>query len=160
VGQFWSGGSTAATSPSEHTREAVLAGIPEGFTEDHRRLVDSYLAQLSDTGLEEPDRLRQQAATILDAAQLLVEIVRWYELRVAAIGTRDLTNDTLVAIMRDWGVKPRATAQRLAEHGYHLTEGRLKMALARHQPEPSAGNEVPPPLRVLLRARGESNGGE
>ena len=55
---------------SEYTHATILARLSEDFTEQHWRIAEAYLARLVDEGLEDPDCLRQQAATILDAAAI------------------------------------------------------------------------------------------
>ena len=138
---------------SEFTRETILARLSETFTEQHWRIAEAYLAGLSDEGLEDPDHLRQQAATILDAAQLLRDVLTWYTERVALLypsGKGHLENDTIATIMLDWNVKPTETARELAKHRLTVSVGALTMALSRQRDHAEAGNELTPPWRVRL----------
>lgn len=147
---------TTEVTPSEHGRHAILEKTSRWHDARHRRVADAYLANLSDDGLEDPDQLRQQAATLLDAAQIIDEMLRWYELRVAALypsGRGHLMNDTIVAIMLDWNIGPAETTRQLAAHGLHVTVGKLKTAQMRRRRDTQAGNVTPGPLRVLLRQR-------
>jgi hypothetical protein len=121
-----------------HTRETILAQVSNCYTDDEKEREEEpwhaarpYLARLRDEGLEVPARLRQQAAVLLDAAATIDELLSWYEKRRAVLGTRDLTNDTIVAIMREWKTRPRATATQLTAHDHAVTEGALKTALGR-----------------------------
>jgi hypothetical protein len=138
---------------SEHTRETILSRISEDFTEQHWRIAEAYLAGLSDDGLEDPDRLRQQAATVLDAAQLLRDVLTWYADRVLLLypsGKGHLENDTIATIMLDWNVTPTETAGYLAMHRVTVSVGALAMALSRQRNHAEAGNELTPPWRVQL----------
>jgi hypothetical protein len=143
----------ADTSPSEHTRAAILARLSQDFTEQHWRIAEAYLARLSDDSLEDPNGLRQQAATILDAAQLLRDVLAWYADRVALLypsGKGHLENDTIATIMLDWNVKPTETARELAKHRLTISVGALTMASSRQRDQAEAGNELTPPWRVRL----------
>lgn len=129
---------TGVVALSEHARETIVARVSNCYTDEEKQreaepwhAARTYLARLNDDGLEVPDRLRQQAAILLDAAETIDRLLRWYEARRAALKTRDLTNDTIVAIMREWKTKPRATAIQLKAHEHAVTEGALKTALGR-----------------------------
>lgn len=152
-------GHSVFTSPvdlSEFEAEAIWARVQDRFTDRHWRLVGSYISRLGAVELDVNDsaKLRRQAATILDAAQFLVEIAEWYEQRIESIGTRDLVNDTIVSIMTDWNVQPTDTARQLSEHRYPIRDGRVKMALLRHRERVEAGhNDGPRPMQIFLRRR-------
>src|SRR5690606_16779913 len=118
---------TTAVSPLDHGAEAIWARVSRWCTDRHWILVGSYISWLGAAGLDDPGQLRQQAATILDAAQVLDEIVQWYEARLASIRTRDLTNDTIVSIMLDWNVQPTETARQLTAHGHAVSDAAVKM---------------------------------
>jgi hypothetical protein len=138
---------------SEYTRETILARLSENFTEQHWRVAEAYLARLCDE-LEDPGALRQQAATVLDAAQLLRDVLTWYAERVALLypsGKGHLENDTIATIMRDWNVTPTVAAQQLAAHHVTLSVRALTTALSRHRKQAEAGNELTPPWRVRLQ---------
>ena len=125
----------------------------ENFTQQHWRIAEAYLARLSDEVLDDPDHLRQQAATILDAAQLLRDVLAWYADRVALLypsGKGHLENDTIATIMLDWGVKPTETARQLAKYRLTISVGALAMASSRQRDQAEAGNELTPPWRVHL----------
>lgn len=132
--------------PSEHGARTILAKLTDCYWEPtepeptasaeptqrrRRHVATAYLARLAEDGLESPDQLRQQAAILLDAAETINRLLRWYAARRASVKTRDLTNDTIAAIMHEWKMKPRATAEALTEHGHTVTEGALKSALDR-----------------------------
>jgi hypothetical protein len=143
----------ADADPAEHARKAILARLSENFTEQHWRIAEAYLARLSDEGLEDPNHLRQQAATILDAAQLLRDVLAWYADRVALLypsGKGHLENDTIATIMLDWSVSPTDTSRELAKHRLTVSVGALTMALSRQRTHQEAGNELTPPWRVQL----------
>lgn len=143
----------ADVSPSEHTRQAILARLSEDFTEQHWRIAEAYLARLSDDGLEDPDLLRQQAATVLDTAQLLGDVLTWYADRVALLYPSKkghLENDTIATIMLDWNETPTDTAKQLAKYHLTVSVGALAMALSRQRDLVEAGGELTPPWRVRL----------
>lgn len=145
---------TTGAAPAEYAAEAIWVRVGELYEDRHWILIGSYIDRLGADGLEDPSQLRQQAATILDAAQLLSEIVAWYEARRGAIGTRDLTNDTIVAIMLDWGMTPTRMVEQLTAHGHPaVTVSAVAMALHRHQRrvEQGIGTEGPGPMSVLMR---------
>lgn len=127
--------SVAPLSP-DLTRTTIVAKVAHLYSEEERdhepwHVARAYLARLHDAGLEDPGRLRQQAAILLDAAETIDGLLRWYDSRRASIKTRDLTNDTIAAIMNEWKTKPRETAKQLSAHGHGLSEGALKSALTR-----------------------------
>lgn len=133
--------------------DAIWGRLSEWYQERHWILIGSYIDRLGAEGLEDPNQLRQQAATILDAAQLLDEIVPWYVARREAIGTRDLTNDTIVAIMLDWGMTPTRMVEQLVAHGHPaITVNAVAMALSRHRErvEAGIGTEGPQPMSVFM----------
>jgi hypothetical protein len=139
--------------PSEYTRETILARLSEDFTEQHWRIAEAYLARLTDERLDDPNHLRQQAATVLDAAQLLRDVLTWYADRVALLYPSKkghLENDTIVTIMLDWNVSPTDTARELAKHHVTVSVGAIAMALSRQRLHEEAGNELTPPWRVRL----------
>ena len=125
-------------SLSQHGRAVIAAMVSDCYTDDEKtrdpepwHAARTYLTRLADDGLEAPDRLRNQAAILLDAAETIDRLLRWYEARRAVLKTRDLTNDTIVAIMHEWKTKPRATAEALTAHGHTVMEGALKAAVGR-----------------------------
>ena len=147
---------TTTLLPSNFEVEALWARVSQGYEEKHWTLIGAYIARLGSGGLDDPDRLRQQAAAILDASQFLNEIVQWYVNRLKSIGTRDLTNDTIISIMIDWNVQPTETAAQLMAHGHRpVTVGAIAEALSRHRKrsEAGVGVEGPQPMRVLLHRR-------
>lgn len=147
---------THPVTPSEHARGAILARVAGCYSEDNWHIATTYLARLGDSGLEDPDQLRQQAATLLDGALMIDEMLRWYARRRAALypsGRGHLVNDVIATIMLDWRVTPTSMARQLAAYGMHVTVGKLAMALSRQRDHPQAGNEMPPPLSVPLGRR-------
>lgn len=128
----------APSSLGQHTRAAITLMVADCYTDDEKtrepepwHAARPYLARLVDDGFEAPDRLRNQAAILLDAAEIIDRLLRWYEERRAVLKTRDLTNDTIVAIMHEWKTKPRVTASQLKAHDHAVTEGALKSAVTR-----------------------------
>lgn len=145
---------TTGGPPTEYVAEAIWTRVCTWYQDRHWILIGSYIDRLGAVGLEDPNQLRQQAATILDAAQLLNEIVQWYEARRAAIGARDLTNDTIVAIIFDWGLTPTRMVEQLMAHGHPaITVNAVAMALSRHRERVATGigAEGPGPMSVLMR---------
>jgi hypothetical protein len=147
-------------TPSDHTREAILARLSQDFTEQHWRIAEAYLARLVDD-FEDPDLLppqiaallRQQAATILDAAQLLREVLAWHADRADLLYPSrkgHLENDTIATIMLDWNVTPTETVRELAKHRLTVTVGALAMALSRQRERSETSNELTPPWRIRL----------
>lgn len=138
---------------SEYRRETLLTRLSEDFTEQHWRIAEAYLARLSDEVLEDSGELRQQAATILDAAQLLRDVLTWYTDRVNLLypsGKGHLENDTIATIMLDWNESPTDTSRELAKHRLTVSVGALAMALSRQRERAEAGNVLTPPWRVQL----------
>lgn len=124
--------------PFEHAGTVLVAKVAALYPETEREhepwhVARPYLAQLSDVGLEQAGGLRKQAAILLDASETIDAVVRWYDIRRAAVGARDLTNDTIAAIMHEWGTQPRETVKQLGEHGHAVTEGAVKNARLRNK---------------------------
>ena len=124
--------------PSEHARNVIVAKVAALYPETERAnepwyVATAYLAQLSDAGLGQPGGLRKQAAILLDGAETIDGLLRWYDTRRRALGTRNLTNDTIVAIMLEWRTKPRETVKQLKQHGHGVTEGAVKNAQQRNK---------------------------
>jgi hypothetical protein len=123
--------------PPHHACSVILEKVASLYPEEEWEhepwhVARAYLARLSDVGLEKQGGLRKQAAILLDAAETIDGLLRWYDTRRASLHTRDLTNDTIVAIMREWQTKPRETAKELKEHGHAVSEGAIKTALLRN----------------------------
>lgn len=133
---------------SDHTREAILTTVADCYTEQPWHVATTYLARLRDDGLDGASELRQQAAILLDAAETIGRLLRWYAARTTALNANDLMTDTVVAIMLEWKVGARETSRQLAAYDIAVTEGALKMAAGRERGIAKAGNE--PPLLFFL----------
>lgn len=140
---------TDPVAPAEHARESILAKISDCYTEQPWHVAAAYLARLWVVSAAAPDdrlqlrqQLRRQAAILLDAAETIDRLLRWYDARITTLGAQDLTLDTIVAIMHEWKMEPRETARQLMVHGHAVTEGALKMARGRGRGRTQAG--VPP----------------
>lgn len=127
----------------EHTRTAILTKLDAKFKWRHWLMIAKNLEELDEAEPNDVDKLRQQAAKLLDAALYIKETVRWYELRCSVVGARDLVNDTIVTLMITWNyIKPKRTAEQIAAQLWErkirlntttLTADRLKNALSRYR---------------------------
>ncbi len=126
--------------PGVHTQDAIAAKL-SSFYADASPVVTGFVARLSNVGLEDPDRLRQQAAILLDAAETVDRLLKWYMARVRALRARDLTNDTIIAIMLEWNLRPRETSRRLRAHQVVVSEGAIKQAMAKGRGQFVPGQE-------------------
>lgn len=148
--------------PSEHARAAIL--IRAGYkdqTDRHLNLVKFILDRLVETGLRQHKVLRQQAATLLDAAEFIDEHLRWYNERIAELrrerkskgGRRpSLMLQHILTMMIEWDVNHEEAAERLAEGDIHFEPETLRVELWRHRKRLESGNETPSPQHLLLFA--------
>lgn len=146
----------------EHTRAAILTKLDAKFTWRHWLMVAKNLDELDEAEPNDVDKLRRQAAKLLDAALLIEEMVCWYELRCTVVGARDLVNDTIVAIMLAWNyIKPKKTADQIAAQlnarnisliTTTIKGDRLKTALSRHRARVRAqgASELTSPFSIPL----------
>lgn len=73
-------GAVRDVRPSHHARSAILAKLARWHDNRHLRLTEGRLDQLVEVGVR--DQLRQQAAALLDAAELIRSNLRWHEQRL------------------------------------------------------------------------------
>lgn len=141
---------TCPVLSSAHAREAILAKLSSCYDDDHSHVVSPLLARLRDDGLDDPNQLRQQAAILLDAAETIDRLLKWYVARVKSIKARNLTNDTIVAIMIEWDLRPRETSRQFKAYEIVVSEGAIKQALANQRGRSLPGHE--PTLLSFLPA--------
>ena len=133
---------------SDYARSAVLARLGRRYGPQHLHLPERQLNQLTETELQGPAQLRQQAAMILDGADFVDNSLRYYEEFVAEHKSSDhgpppsLAMHTVETLMIHTGVGPTEVAKRLAEAGVlHVTVGSLRSRLARRRRLEREGGE-------------------
>jgi cell division protein ZapA (FtsZ GTPase activity inhibitor) len=155
----------------EHTRAAVLTKLDAKFKWRHWLMIARNLEELDEAEPDDVDKLRQQAAKLLDAALHIEETVCWYELRCSVVRARDLVNDTIVAIMIAWdyikwtNVAEQIAAQlrerKISLNTTAITADRLKNAHSRYRKRVRAQGESeltgPLWLPLLRTLRGNGN---
>jgi hypothetical protein len=125
--------------PSRYARSAVLARLGRWHASRHPHAAKLQLDRLGETGLHDPGNLRQQAATILDAAEYIDDTLRMHversaELKSSGQGPRpSVAMNTVETMMIEWDLGPTETAARLAVEGIHVTAASLKMRLSRRR---------------------------
>lgn len=142
-------------SPADHTRDAIVARVSQQFSYEQWRIAERYFNDLAADGLDDPNLLRQQAATVLDAAEIINWLLDWYAQRIAVLydvpERGRLLNDTIARTMFEWGVYPTEMHRQLAENGVTgLTVAGLTMALKRYRDLGETGNEPIEPWRIIL----------
>lgn len=133
---------------SDYVRSAVLARLGRRHGPQHLHLPERQLNKLAETEPQGPAQLRQQAATILDAAEFIGDSIRYYEDFIAEHKSSDhgpspsLAMHTVETLIIEWGVGPTEVAKRLAEAGIiHVTVGSLRSRLARRRRLAREGGE-------------------
>jgi len=126
---------------SDHAREAIIKKLSSHYDDDSSDVISGFVPRLFNDGLSDPERLRQQAAILLDAAETVESLLTWYGARLKTIGARSLTSDTIVAIMLEWDLRPRETSRRLKVHGVVISEGAIKQALSKGRGRSLPGQE-------------------
>lgn len=125
--------------PSRHARSAVLDRLGRWHAARHFHAAKLQLDRLSETGLHGPGQLRQQAATLLDAAEYLDDTLRMHAERVAALKSSvhgpqpSVAMNTVETLMIEWGLGPTETAALLAAERIYVTAESLKMRLSRRR---------------------------
>lgn len=129
--------------PSEHARTAILTRV--GYrdqTNRHLSLIRPMLERLVETGLRQHKVLRQQAATLLDAAEFIDDHLQWYDERIAALrkqrkskgGRRpSLKLHHIVTMLIEWDVDHDEASARLAEGDIHIEPETLRVELWRRR---------------------------
>ena len=124
---------------SRYARSAVLTRLGRWHASRHLHAAKLQLDRLGETGLHGPGQLRQQAATLLDAAEYIDDTLRMHAERVAELrssgqGPRpSVAMNTVETMMIEWDLGPTETAARLAMEGIHVTATSLKMRLSRRR---------------------------
>jgi len=130
-----------------YSRSAVMSRLKRFGAEDKRRLrvAEGRLDQLVEVNAR--DQLRQQAAILLDAAELIRMNVKYHEQRLEKLRTSEIGRPPSVAKnevllkMLEWEVGPTEMAERLHEAGIRgkgFKVRPLTSDLSRHRTESRA----------------------
>lgn len=128
--------------PSHHARSAILEKLGRWHDNRHLRLTEGRLEQLVEVGVR--DQLRQQAAVLLDAAELIRTNLRWHAQRLDKLwpskaGRRpSVAKSEVLLKMLEWEVGPTEMAARLHEggvRGKRFKPRPLTSDLSRHRRE-------------------------
>ena len=109
--------------PAHHTRSAILSRLKRWYGEEkrHLRVAEGRLDQLVEVGTR--DQLRQQAAVLLDAAELIRMNLQWHKDRLKKLWPSEIGRPPSVAKnevllkMLEWEVGPTEMAERLHDAG-------------------------------------------
>jgi len=129
----------AEVDPTKYSRRAIEAEYKRWYGERYFRFVDFLLDRLVDKGLDQPARLRRQAATFLDVGEYLVERVHGHErvakaLRESPSGRLpSLTKAAIVSLMITTDVKPKEMSEQLRARGIYMNPKTLSVERWRRQ---------------------------
>ncbi len=140
--------------PSEHARTAILTGI--GYrdqTDSHLDLISPWIDLLVEVGLSQHRVMRRQAATLLEAAEYIVDQLRWYDESIAELRKRrksrggrppSLMLKCTITMMIRLDLHHNETSERLAGAGIDIDPETLRVERWRF------GNKTNRPLVVPL----------
>lgn len=106
---------------SRHSRSAILEKLKRWYDDRHLRLAEGRLDQLVDVGVR--DQLRQQAALLLDVAELIRTTLQWHQQRLDKLWpskagrTPSVAKNEVLLKMLEWDVGPSDMSERLREGG-------------------------------------------
>lgn len=135
-------GAARDVRPSRHARSAILEKLGRWHDARHLRLTEGRLDQLVEVGVR--DQLRQQAAVLLDAAELIRTNLRWHEERLDKLWpskagrTPSVAKNEVLLKMLEWEVGPTEMSARLHEggvRGKRFKPRPLTSDLSRHRRE-------------------------
>lgn len=114
--------------PANHARSAIASRLRRWYGQDRRqlraaegRVAEGRLDQLVE--VRSRDQLRQQAAVLLDAAELIRSWLEWHKQRLAKLWlskkgrTPSVVKHEILLKMLEWEVGPTEMSERLHEAG-------------------------------------------